>query len=227
MRTWVRSLASLIWRSDIALSCGVGRRCSSDLALLSLWRRPAAAAPIQPLAWEPPYATDAALKKKTRWNHKLFWLVHFWKIFLFQRTSELKCHIILLRLCILFNDIRKMEGQQKASNTICTIIRIITHKMIWRERALIPMTLQPNSMTLLLKRQQNQQCSSCCWIYKLNSPPRSYSEQAWAEREVACLTSCVQDNAAKFTGGWDLGGQFRKEYLSKTRRRQKWWPGFL
>ena len=32
------------------MSCGVGRRCGSDLALLWLWCRPAATAPIQPLA---------------------------------------------------------------------------------------------------------------------------------------------------------------------------------
>ena len=31
-----------------------------DLALLWLWHRPAALAPIRPLAWEPPYATGAA-----------------------------------------------------------------------------------------------------------------------------------------------------------------------
>ena len=34
-----------------------------DLALLWLWRRPAAAALIQPLAWELPYAAGAALKR--------------------------------------------------------------------------------------------------------------------------------------------------------------------
>ena len=45
------------------MSCGVGCRHSSDTALLWLWRRPAAAAKIQPLAWELPYATGAALKK--------------------------------------------------------------------------------------------------------------------------------------------------------------------
>ena len=40
------------------MSCGVGRRCGSDLALLWLWCRP---------AWEPPYAMGAALKRqKTR-----------------------------------------------------------------------------------------------------------------------------------------------------------------
>ena len=34
-----------------------------DLALLWLWHRPAALAPIRPIAWEPPYATCTALKK--------------------------------------------------------------------------------------------------------------------------------------------------------------------
>ena len=38
------------------MSCGVGRRCGSDPTLLWLWSRPAAAAPIQPVAWELPYA---------------------------------------------------------------------------------------------------------------------------------------------------------------------------
>ena len=46
------------------VSCGVGRRCGSDLALLWRWRRPAAIAPIQPLAWEPPYAAGGALKRQ-------------------------------------------------------------------------------------------------------------------------------------------------------------------
>ena len=48
------------------MSCSVGHRCGLDLALLWLWlwHRPAAADLIQPLAWELPYATDAALKRK-------------------------------------------------------------------------------------------------------------------------------------------------------------------
>jgi len=45
------------------VSCGVGRRHGSDPALLWLWHRPAAIAPIGPLAWEPPYAAGAALEK--------------------------------------------------------------------------------------------------------------------------------------------------------------------
>ena len=49
------------------MSCGVDRRLGSDLALLGLWCRLAAVAMIQPLAWEPPYAVGAALKKKKNW----------------------------------------------------------------------------------------------------------------------------------------------------------------
>ena len=44
------------------MSCGIGHRCGSDL-LLWLWCRPAATAVDRPLAWELPYALDAALKR--------------------------------------------------------------------------------------------------------------------------------------------------------------------
>ena len=52
------------------MSCGVGSRHSSDPMLLWLWQRPVATAPIQPLAWEPPYVMGAALKrpKQTKKN---------------------------------------------------------------------------------------------------------------------------------------------------------------
>ena len=46
------------------MSCSVGGRCSSGLALLWLWRRLAAVAPIGSLAWELPYAAGAALKRQ-------------------------------------------------------------------------------------------------------------------------------------------------------------------
>ena len=48
------------------MSCGVGRRRGSDPALLWLWCRPAATAPIRPLAWEPPHAAGLALKSRKR-----------------------------------------------------------------------------------------------------------------------------------------------------------------
>ena len=44
------------------MSSSVGGRRGSDLVLLWLWCGPAAILPIRPLAWEPPYATGAALK---------------------------------------------------------------------------------------------------------------------------------------------------------------------
>ena len=49
--------------ASVAMSCGVGHRCSSDPLLLLLWCRPVAETWIQPLAWELPYAAGVALKK--------------------------------------------------------------------------------------------------------------------------------------------------------------------
>ena len=53
------------WVKDLAVpsAMGVGCRRSSDPELLWLGCRPAATAPIQPLAWEPPNAMGAALKR--------------------------------------------------------------------------------------------------------------------------------------------------------------------
>ena len=46
------------------MSCDVGQRCGSDQMLPWLWCRPAAVAPIGLLAWDPPYAADASIKRK-------------------------------------------------------------------------------------------------------------------------------------------------------------------
>ena len=48
------------------MSCGVGHRRASDLALLWLWCRLAATAPIPPLAWEPPYAMGIAQEMENK-----------------------------------------------------------------------------------------------------------------------------------------------------------------
>ena len=61
---WVRFLALPGQGSGIALSCGIGGRCSLDPALLWLW--PAAVVQIRPLAWELPYAMGAALKSEKK-----------------------------------------------------------------------------------------------------------------------------------------------------------------
>ena len=80
---------SVGWGSGIAMSYGVGRRCSSDPEkLLWLWCRPAATAPIRPLAWEPPYAMSAALKSKKRKNKKVMSCT---KSFYYQAVSQGVC----------------------------------------------------------------------------------------------------------------------------------------
>ena len=53
------------------MSCGIGRRCGSDAALLWLWPGPAATAPIRPLAWEPPYAVRMAQEMAKRQKIKI------------------------------------------------------------------------------------------------------------------------------------------------------------
>ena len=58
--------------------CGFKTRPHSvglDPALLWLQCRPAAAAPIQPLAWELPYAAPVALKKQT--NKKKVYVIYY------------------------------------------------------------------------------------------------------------------------------------------------------
>ena len=67
MRTQVGSLASL---SRLRIRCcnelWWSHRYGSQLSLLWLWYRPAAAALIRPLAWKPPYAKGLALKRQKK-----------------------------------------------------------------------------------------------------------------------------------------------------------------
>ena len=71
VRTQVWSLASLtglrIWCCcKLWYRC----RCSSDPTLLWLWYRPVSRAPIWPLAWEPPFAAGAAIKRQKKKKKK-------------------------------------------------------------------------------------------------------------------------------------------------------------
>ena len=55
------------------MNCGVDHRRGLDPELLWPWPRPAATALIGSLAWEPPYAVGAALKRqKTNKKNKVF-----------------------------------------------------------------------------------------------------------------------------------------------------------
>ena len=59
----IRGLAQWVKDPGVAVAVVLGHRCGSDLALLWLWRRLAATAPIGPLAWESPYTAVSALKR--------------------------------------------------------------------------------------------------------------------------------------------------------------------
>ena len=61
------------------MRCGVGRH-GSDPKLMWLWYRPVATAPIQPLAWEPPYAASVPLPKKK----------HIYIMYFFSLVCELQ-----------------------------------------------------------------------------------------------------------------------------------------
>ena len=79
------------------MSCGVGRSRDSDPTLLWLWCRLAAAAAIRPLAWEPPYATGAALGKAKRQKKKkkdIFLFIHLFIYFpLYTMGTKLHIHV--------------------------------------------------------------------------------------------------------------------------------------
>ena len=62
----ISGLAQWVKDPMLPLSCDVGCKHSSDLALLWLRHRPVATALIRPLAWETPYTTAVALKSKKK-----------------------------------------------------------------------------------------------------------------------------------------------------------------
>ena len=62
----IPSLAQGVEGSGTAASCSIGHGGGSDLVLLRLGHRLAAATPIRPLAWGLPYAAGTAVKRKEK-----------------------------------------------------------------------------------------------------------------------------------------------------------------
>ena len=76
------------------MSCGVGHRCGSDLAMMWLWHRLEATAPIPPLAWEPPYAMGMALKRQNKFIYKIDSAIFLWGLTLFLNFTCLNNALI-------------------------------------------------------------------------------------------------------------------------------------
>ena len=118
--------------SSIAVSCGIGRSCGSDPALLWLWCRPAAAAPIQSLAWEPPFAASVAPKKqktkKELSNNLLF-------IFIYMYCSLTIISWMLQQkgLAMIYNTIHKERSSLPWSKwqTFCWILQRKANLVLW------------------------------------------------------------------------------------------------
>ena len=62
----IPGLPQWVKNPGITVSYSVGHRSGSDPMLLWLWHRPAAAVPVQALAWELPHAPGTTLKRKKK-----------------------------------------------------------------------------------------------------------------------------------------------------------------
>ena len=112
------------------MSCGVGRRHDSVLALLWFWRRPAATAPTGPLAWEPPCAVGAALQKKkefrlwkTATKTKWPWINKMWSSHTMEYYSNMKGIEVHATMWVNFENILSQSSQtHKATKYIIPLI---------------------------------------------------------------------------------------------------------
>ena len=89
------------------MSCGVGYRHSSDLALLWLWLWLATTAPTRPLAWEPSYASGVALKRQAKKKKKK------------KKKKKSKCPLLLISIYLfiyLLATLRHMEFPGQGSD---------------------------------------------------------------------------------------------------------------
>ena len=77
------------------MSHDVGHRRGLDLALLWLWYRLVATAPIRPLAWEPPYATGTALEKTER---QIIIMIIIIKIVIFWNKENVSLYMCTIKI---------------------------------------------------------------------------------------------------------------------------------
>ena len=127
------------------MSCGIDCRHGLDLALLWLWWRSAAVAPIRPLAWEPPYTVGEVLQRqKTKKKKDLSdpeMVISRWKMFIInprekQVESTMRNYFILTRTGKKYVYIGRKLGELKA------------HTLLWvmseMEKIVLPFLMKLN-----------------------------------------------------------------------------------
>ena len=153
--------------SLIAMSCGVGRRCSLDPVLLWLWCRPAATAPSGPLAWELPYTAGGALKRQKKKNPKNLFTFIGW-----QHTPPCGSKSLW------FLDLAEGEvkgGTQQTSHTVSPLRGLCNEWSHWGILSLLP----PAQIRLLRKGHGHwltlrlSPCSKLLCCFKSKFFPRS------------------------------------------------------
>ena len=93
----IPGLAQWVKNPSVAMSCGLGHWHGSDLALLLLWRRPASATLIRPLAWELPYAAGVALKSEKK-KINIFLIIYIYITYMWVRSWYIRSWCILPKL---------------------------------------------------------------------------------------------------------------------------------
>ena len=85
------------------------------MALLWLWCRPAAIAPIRPLAWELPYAVGMTLNRQTKNSHpnKYIVITHLVAHLMANDVEHLFVHLFATHTNILFFEmsLKRLFGQ--------------------------------------------------------------------------------------------------------------------
>jgi len=127
------------------MSCGVGHRCNSEPAFLWMSRRMTATALIQPLTWELPYASNAALKS---WKKK-------------KKTASYKNRIRLLESVF-----QKEKRKTKKKDFHVIIFLLLTVWADYWSISLLDSQCKPNTNYKLL---HGENANNLCNYTKLKS----------------------------------------------------------
>ena len=159
----IPGLARWVKGCSVAVSRGVGGSRSSDPTLLWLWLRPAPVAPIRPRAWELPWASGAASKKRDKTSTPQF----------SERVLLSSCKCILLpyhfkrAFCVEEQDLRDKDFISFKNKYFC--LRSTSSLITEDEEAIL------SGMILNTPEQSTQSHRQLCSVLSVRSPFSSVS----------------------------------------------------